>query len=92
MEQAAFLFSRLEMLDRDLTGTKKRLKILWEIFGSFEDLELEYELVSTSLIKIYADVFHRGLRIVFQADGFVVHAEKITREKFSFERMRCVPS
>ncbi|WP_027088131.1 hypothetical protein [Cohnella panacarvi] len=79
---------RLEMLNKDLTGTKKLLEMLWPVLGSFEDLILEYEVTSLSGVKIYVDVFHRVWRIVFEADGFVVHAEKITRDRFSFERMR----
>jgi hypothetical protein len=80
---------RLEMLKRDLTGTKKLLEILLlPIFGSFEGLVLEYEMVSLSGVKIYGDVFHPMLRTVFEEDNFVTHAEKITRDRFSFERAR----
>lgn len=79
---------RLELLNKDLTGTKKLLEMLWHVLGTFEDLVLEYEVVSLSGVKIYVDVFHRVWRVVFEADGFVVHAEKITRDRFSFERMR----
>ncbi|WP_276356177.1 hypothetical protein [Cohnella caldifontis] len=79
---------RREMLDRDLTGTKKLCEALWRVFGTFEDMELEYELVSETGVKIYVDVFHRKLGIAFEAEGYVVHAEKITRERHSFEQMR----
>ncbi|WP_276356382.1 hypothetical protein [Cohnella caldifontis] len=79
---------RREMLDRDLTGTKKLCEALWRVFGTFEDLELEHELVSETGVKIYVDVYHRKLGIAFEAEGYVVHAEKITRERHSFERMR----
>lgn len=79
---------RLEMLNRDLTGTKKLLEVLWAVFGKFDDMELEFEQMSTSGVKIYPDVWHRGLRIVFEAHGYVSHAEKMTREKLSFEQMR----
>ncbi|WP_239617794.1 hypothetical protein [Cohnella mopanensis] len=80
---------RLEMLQRDLTGTRKLLEsVLIPVFGSFEDLEIEYEMVSLSGTKIYADVFHSRLRVVFEEDHFVTHAEKITRDRFSFERAR----
>ncbi|BBI31392.1 hypothetical protein [Cohnella abietis] len=80
---------RLEMLQRDLTGTKKLLEgVLLPVFGSFEELSLEYELVSLSGTKIYGDVCHPQLRLVFEEDHYVTHAEKITRDRFSFERAR----
>jgi hypothetical protein len=80
---------RLEMLQRDLTGTKKLLEVvLYPVLGTLEGLELEYEMVSLSGAKIYTDVFHPMLRIVFEEDSFVTHAEKITRDRFSFERAR----
>jgi hypothetical protein len=79
---------RREMLDRDLTGTKKLCEALWRVFGTFDELELEHELTSETGVKIYADVYHRKLGIAFEADGYVAHAEKITRERHSFERMR----
>ncbi len=80
---------RLEMLQRDLTGTKKLLEVLLlPVLGSFEGLVLEYEMVSLSGVKIYGDVFHPMLRTVFEEDNFVTHAEKITRDRFSFERAR----
>ncbi len=79
---------RREMLEADLTGTKKLCETLWRVFGSFEDLELEYELVSETGVKIYVDVYHRKLRIVFEAEGYVVHVEKVSRSRHSFEQMR----
>lgn len=80
---------RLEMLQRDLAGTKVLLKeVLFPVLGTLEGLELEYEMVSLSGVKIYADVFHSKLRIVFEEDSFITHAEKITRDRFSFERAR----
>lgn len=80
---------RLEMLGRDLTGTKKLLEgVLLPVLGTFDGLVLEFEMLSLSGAKIYGDVFHRLLRIVFEEDSFVTHAEKITRDRFSFERAR----
>lgn len=79
---------RRELLERDLTGTRKLCEMLWTVFGTLDDLVLEFELVSETGVKIYADVYHRILRIVFEAEGYVVHAEKITRERHSFEQMR----
>ncbi len=80
---------RLEMLQRDMTGEKKLLKeVIWPVLRSFEGILLEYELISTTGVKIYVDVFYLPLGIIFEVEGFVVHAEKITRERFTFERMR----
>ncbi|CAN7713070.1 hypothetical protein [Paenibacillus sp. LjRoot56] len=80
---------RLEMLQRDLTGTKILLKeVLLPVLGSFDGLELEYEMLSLSGVKIYGDVCHPTLGIVFEEDSFITHAEKITRDRFSFERAR----
>ncbi|KRE90285.1 hypothetical protein ASG89_08260 [Paenibacillus sp. Soil766] len=80
---------RLEMLQRDLTGTKILLKgALLPVLGTLEGLVLEYEMTSLSGAKIYGDVFHPMLRTVFEDDSFVTHAEKITRDRFSFERAR----
>lgn len=80
---------RLEMLQRDLTGTKKLLEeALLPVLGSLDGLVLEYEMTSLSGVKIYGDVFHPKLRTVFEEDSFITHAEKITRDRFSFERAR----
>ncbi|OCT15600.1 hypothetical protein A8709_16150 [Paenibacillus pectinilyticus] len=80
---------RLEMLQRDLTGTKKLLEaVLLPVLGSLDDLILEYEMLSVSGMKIYAVVCLPRLRTVFEEDSFVTHAEKITRDRFSFERVR----
>ncbi|WNR43145.1 hypothetical protein [Paenibacillus roseipurpureus] len=80
---------RLEMLGRDLTGTKKLLEeVLIPVLGTFDGLMLEFELLSLSGTKIYADVCHPMLRTVFEEDSFVTHAERITRDRFSFERAR----
>jgi hypothetical protein len=80
---------RLEMLQRDLTGTKRLLEmVLLPVLGSLEGLVLEFEMVALSGLKIYGDVVHPNLRIVSEEDNFITHAEKITRDRFSFERAR----
>ncbi|CAH1191586.1 hypothetical protein PAECIP111891_00034 [Paenibacillus allorhizoplanae] len=54
---------RLDMLGRDLTGTKKLLEVvLLPVLGTFEGLELEFEMISLSGVKIYGDVCHPKLR------------------------------
>ncbi len=72
-----------------MTGTKKLLaKVLLPVLGTFEGLILEYEMASLSGVKLYGDVFHSIMRIVFEEEHFVTHAEMITRDRFSFERAR----
>lgn len=80
---------RLEMLEKNLVGEKKMFReVLWPAFQSFDGFSLEYEMKSISGVNIYLDVFYHPLKFAFESEGFVPHAEKITRERFSFERMR----
>jgi hypothetical protein len=80
---------RSEQLQKDLIGEKKLIKeVLWPVLKSFDGLSMEHELTSTSGVKIYLDVFFEPLNIAFESEGFVAHAENITRERFNFERMR----
>jgi hypothetical protein len=80
---------RLEMLNRDLSSTKKLMEVVvWPVLKSFEGVILEYEIVSSTGVKVYIDVFYEPLGIAFECEGFVVHAEKITRDRFDFEKMR----
>lgn len=80
---------RLELLEKDLVGTKKLLKeVVWPVLKSFEGIILEHEIVSTTGVRIYIDVFYEPVEIAFESEGFVAHAENITRDRFTFERMR----
>jgi hypothetical protein len=80
---------RLEMLQKDLSGTKKLLgSVLLPIVRTFEGITLEHEMISMSGVKIFGDVYYEPLGVVFEAEGFVPHAENITRDRFSFEKMR----
>lgn len=80
---------RKERLEKDLTGTRLLLeKVLFPVLGSFEGMELEYEIVNLSGVKLFGDVYHHRLRTVFEEDHYTTHAEKITRRRFSFERGR----
>ncbi|WP_235549814.1 hypothetical protein [Paenibacillus sp. Soil766] len=50
-----------------MTGTKILLKeVLLPVLGSFDGLELEYEMLSFSGVKIYGVVCHPIMRIVFE--------------------------
>ncbi|MHA6483652.1 hypothetical protein ACX1C1_17325 [Paenibacillus sp. strain BS8-2] len=80
---------RLEMLERDLTGTIRLFKeILWPVFQTFDGFELEYELTTPSGVKIFVDVVYEPFEFAFECEGFSAHAEMITRERFSFEKSR----
>lgn len=80
---------RLEMLNRDLKGTKLLLEnLLLPVFGTFDGMVLEYEMIGPSGVIIYGDVGMKRIGTIFEEDHFVTHAEKITRDRFSFERAR----
>jgi hypothetical protein len=70
---------RLEQLHKDLTGEKKLISMLWPIFNSFEGFRMEHEIVSMSGVRMYIDMFYEPLKLSFECEGFVVHAENITR-------------
>lgn len=80
---------RVEMLEKDLTGTIKMFKeALWPVFKSFEGFELEYEIKGPNGVSIFLDVFCIPLRSSFECEGFSAHAETITRSRFDFEKQR----
>ncbi|MBO9606469.1 MAG: MarR family transcriptional regulator [Paenibacillaceae bacterium] len=80
---------RLEMLKRDKTGEKKLFEaVLWPVLKSFDGIRMEHELISITGVKIYLDTFISQFGIISECDGFVPHAELMTRERFMFERMR----
>jgi predicted transcriptional regulator len=80
---------RLEMLERDLSGTMRMFKeILWPVFQTFDGFVLEYELTGPGGVKIFVDVMYVPLGLAFECEGFSVHAETITRERFTFEKSR----
>jgi len=49
---------------------------------------LKYEITSSSGVKMYMDVLYVPLLTALECEGFVVHAEKITRDRFDFEKTR----
>lgn len=80
---------RLEMLKRDLTGTKKLLEVVvWPTLRTLDGIILEYEFVSSSGVRIYLDAYYEPLRLALECDGYAAHGENLTRDRFSFERMR----
>ncbi|MBB6676392.1 hypothetical protein [Cohnella lubricantis] len=44
--------------------------------------------VSSSGVRIYLDAYCERLQLGLECDGFVAHGEMLTRDRFSFERMR----
>jgi len=81
--------SRLERIEKMGAAEILFLKeFIWPIFKSFEGFYLEYEMVNLQGIKIYIDIFYEPHGIAFECEGYVVHAEKISRDRFTFERMR----
>lgn len=80
---------RLERLKKNLIGEKKLFReALWPVFRTFEGFSLEYPIKSISGVTIYIDIFYHPFYFAFENEGFVPHAENITRARFSFERMR----
>lgn len=80
---------RREMLEKDLTAEIAMLKeLILPVLGSLKDVEMEFELVSMTGTRIYADFCLLKYRMILEVEGFVVHAEKVTRQRFDFERMR----
>lgn len=81
--------TRLERLNKELIGEKKMFQeVLWPVFRTFEGFTLEYAIKNTNGVTIYIDAFYEPLKFAFESDGFIPHAENISRDRFSFERMR----
>ena len=87
-QRASARGQRKELLERDLSGTIKLLEYLWTVLGSFEGITLEYEFTGANGERNYIDVYYEPLGIGFECEGFVPHAETITRRRFSFEKRR----
>lgn len=80
---------RLERLRQVDYGEKLLFShVLWPVFQSFDGFEMEYELKNMSGISVYVDAMYVPLRLAFECEGFVPHAEKVTRDRFSFEKER----
>ncbi|RIX60410.1 hypothetical protein D3P08_02295 [Paenibacillus nanensis] len=80
---------RLEMLQKDMTGEKKLFReLIWPVFRSFEGFVMQYEMIGANGVTMYIDAFYVPLGIAFESEGFVAHAENITRDRFDFERFR----
>lgn len=87
-QRASARGQRKELLERDLSGTIKLLEYLWTVLGSFEGITLEYEFIGANGERNYIDIYYEPLGIGFECEGFVSHAETITRRRFSYEKRR----
>ena len=87
-QRASARGQRKELLEGDLAGTRKLLEHLWTVLGSFEGITLEYEFIGANGERNDIDVYYEPLAIGFECEGFVPHAETITRRRFSYERRR----
>ncbi|MFD0674075.1 hypothetical protein [Cohnella sp. GCM10027633] len=79
---------RKELLEGDLTGTRKLLEVVLAVLGSFDGIILEYEVRGANGERNFIDAFYEPLAIAFECEGFVPHAETITRRRFAYERRR----
>ncbi len=80
---------RLEQLKKQGEGERKLLvDVLWPIHKSLKGIILEKEIVTLSGVKAYIDAYNEPFRFGFEGEGFVSHAENITRPRFDFERLK----
>jgi hypothetical protein len=80
---------RLEMLKKQAEGERMLLEeILLPVLKTSNGIILERELITLSGVKAYIDAFYEPLGICFEGEGFVAHAENITRPRFDFERQK----
>jgi hypothetical protein len=80
---------RLELLKKQGEGERMLLvDILWPIRKTFKGLILEKEIVTLTGVKAYIDAFDDAFRLGFEGEGFIPHAEMITRPRFDFEKLK----
>jgi hypothetical protein len=80
---------RLEQLRKQGEGEKKLVEdILLPVLKSTKGIILEKEIVTLSGVKAYIDAYYEPLRFGFEGEGFVAHAENITRPRFDFEKQK----
>ncbi|WEK55702.1 MAG: hypothetical protein P0Y55_06560 [Candidatus Cohnella colombiensis] len=78
---------RLEMLKKHGAGEKKLLlDILWPVFKSFNGIILEHEITTITGVKAYIDAYIPIFGLGIEGEGFVPHAEQLTRDRFDFSR------
>ncbi|WP_135553387.1 hypothetical protein [Paenibacillus cymbidii] len=81
--------ARLEQLNKQAEGERKLLtEIIWPVRHSFEGIVLEKEFITLTGVKAYIDAYEEIFHFGFEGEGYVSHAENITRPRFDFEKMR----
>ncbi|TFE30004.1 hypothetical protein [Cohnella luojiensis] len=80
---------RLEKLREQSEGERMLLvDIFWPVRRSFKGITLEKEITTLSGVKAYVDAVDESFRFGLEAEGYVSHAENITRPRFDFEKQR----
>jgi len=80
---------RLEQLKKQGEGERKLLvDIVWPVRKSLKGITLEKEIITLTGVKAYIDAYDDSFRFGFEAEGFVPHAENITRPRFDFEKLK----
>ncbi len=78
---------RLELLQKQDVGERKLIvEIIWPVRKTLEGITLEKEIVTLTGAKAYIDAFDENFRLGLESEGFVAHAERVTRARFEFER------
>ncbi|RED60437.1 hypothetical protein [Cohnella lupini] len=80
---------RLVQLQQQGEGERKLLvDIIWPVRKSYKGITLEKEMITLSGVKAYVDAVDENFRFGLEAEGYVPHAETITRPRFDFEKVR----
>jgi hypothetical protein len=80
---------RLEQFKKQGEGERKLLiDIFWPVRKTFEGIILENGIVTLTGVKAYIDAYDGSFRFGFEGEGFVPHAENITRSRFDFEKQK----
>src|SRR5690606_12231753 len=62
---------RLEMLNKDLTGTIALLRnVVFPVLGSFDNWKLEHRIVNTAGVSLYLDAYYTPLQLGLECEGF----------------------
>lgn len=78
---------RLEMLNKQGEGERKLVvDIVLPVVKTIKGIILEYEIVTLTGVKGYIDAFLGPNDFGLEGEGFVAHAQNITRPRFDFEK------
>ncbi len=80
---------RLALLKKELSSEKKLLRsVVWPVLQSFEGISLEFEIIIENGVRLYIDAVYHPLRFALECEGYMFHAENITRERFDLEKKK----